>query len=108
MILQSLDTQALSLDDIPEALGRLETCRAMLLSRLVSPPPPLAAPVAASLLTIPQAAKQIGVAASYLYEQGRLGLFPTVRIGAKHVRVDPTQLAAWVAARGTSRPKHSA
>jgi excisionase family DNA binding protein len=48
------------------------------------------------LLTIPEAAKRLGVAPAFAYELARRGELPTVRVGVKYVRVSSAVLAEWI------------
>lgn len=54
-----------------------------------------------SLLTIPEVARQLRVSPGRAYHLARSRLIPTVRLG-RQVRVDPEQLAAWIASGGDS------
>jgi excisionase family DNA binding protein len=50
------------------------------------------------LLSVPEAAAQLGLAPSYVYELARTGALPTMRLG-KYVRVRVGALRRWLAAR---------
>jgi excisionase family DNA binding protein len=49
-----------------------------------------------ALLTMPAVAEQLNVPLSFAYELARRGTIPTVRVGKKYVRVEPTALQAAV------------
>jgi excisionase family DNA binding protein len=56
-------------------------------------------PTTVQLLTIPEAAEQMRVPASWLYSATRTGVFPCVRFG-KYVRIRTTDVEEWIEGGG--------
>jgi excisionase family DNA binding protein len=51
------------------------------------------------LLTAQQAAEQLNAPESWVRAEARAGRLPHIRLGARYVRFEATELAAWVASR---------
>ena len=98
MILEPLDPAAVPASEIPEALGRLEACRAVLLSRLMSPQPAPATPVSATLLTVAEAAKRLSIPRASMYEKVRRGEVQAVKLG-RSIRFRLEDLEGYIDAR---------
>jgi excisionase family DNA binding protein len=80
-------------------LGRAMIVQQALLARLLSRPEDReqrGGPRADALLTMHAVAEQLNVPLSFAYELARRGTIPTVRVGKKYVRVEPTALQAAV------------
>src|SRR5260221_1186898 len=54
------------------------------------------------LLKMPAVAERLNVPEAYVRELGRLGKLPTVRLGAKYVRVRVSDLEKWIRDRGAA------
>jgi excisionase family DNA binding protein len=85
---------------VPALVGELERVRAIAWARLTMPPPAAPPRAGVDLLTVPQAAAQLGVQPQYVYDLTRRGELVPVRFG-KYVRIDPADLARWVARHKT-------
>jgi len=87
-------------DAIPPLLAQLAALQSALAARLLAAPPqdgqPGTAAEAARLLTIPEVADLLTLPRGRVYELGRQGRLPIVRIG-KYVRVRLADLREWVA-----------
>ena len=51
------------------------------------------------LITVPDAARALGIAPGLAYAMARNGSLPTVRLGKRAVRVPRRRLEEWIAAR---------
>ncbi len=89
--------------EIPALLGELERLKAILWVRMVNGPATkdgqAEAPVEDRLLTVPQVAARLSVPKGYAYELARRREIPTVRVGAKYIRVSLAALRDWEARR---------
>jgi len=90
----------LALDRIPSLLGDLECLRARLWARMMIPRSSQTATTGdlkmTVLLDVPTAAARLHVPRSYVYELGRRGELPIVKVGAKYVRIRADDLEAWI------------
>jgi excisionase family DNA binding protein len=56
------------------------------------------------LISVPDVARQLGIAKGLAYQMARDGRLPTVRLGKRAVRVPLARLQAWIAERTREEP----
>jgi excisionase family DNA binding protein len=107
-IIEGLDPERVPVEHIPAVLGEVEAYKAALWLRLVMPSSRAGAVDAqpsAPLLTVAQVAERLGVTKARVYELGRCGEVPSVRIG-KLVRFRSADLDRYIESNqhGAARP----
>ena len=94
--------RALASDELPRFLGELETVRAIAWSRLTTSAP-ATQQSRDELLDIDEAARRLGVSASYLYRNHQR--FPFIRRMGRSLRFSAQGLDSYIQQTGTLTPR---
>jgi len=85
-------------EELPGLIGQLEAAKAAAWARLVAPPSG-PSPADDRLLTLPEAAKVLGITEHQAREMGRRGELPVIQVGERSVRIRAGALAEWMRRR---------
>lgn len=86
----------IAVNEIPDVLGQIESARAILSARMLTPQGPVIEPQGNdTLITVEEMAKRTTLTEQYCYDLIRKGGIPAVHIG-KYIRIRVSDLSAWI------------
>lgn len=90
---------ATTLGELPHLIGELEAAKAAAWARLASIGSPKGE-ASDRLLSMPEAARRLGITEHQAREMGRRRQLPVVHVGERHVRVSLRTLEEWIRRQG--------